>query len=309
MSRRSDEAVRGRAVGHGPLAAMVGWFVRPVEGPAQAGGWTAPGRVDDPTTQPATWPSTDADADRARETISSLAQATASAPRVPAASAWRRARRAPSRERARIAARASELALLSRGRGALGRGAAIALAGAGSGVAVLGFWSPEEPTAARVGASPPSSFDGPDRTSDARRVGGLALPAARRTVASLQARGLTARAAGRLVVVELPGAQEAAVEGWWRVRAAVADTVATVLLIAGARGAGWDDVLRGSDRVLVDGGDGALVALAVAQLTELGATAQALDGVPSGAVRALALAGLALPGTLRSLRSTLGASA
>jgi hypothetical protein len=188
--------------------------------------------------------------------------------------------------RARGAARAplpSTVALLATGRGARGHGAAVALAAARRGVATVAFW-------------------GGDAAEQA--AGAPAVPAARRLARSLGARDVSARARGRLVVVALPAEATAAVAAWRRAEAASADVPCMLVLLA-ARGPEWDAVLAEPDLVLVHGGDGDLVELAVDRLTESAATAARLDPPPSLTTRVLAMAGIALPGTLSSLRAAL----
>jgi hypothetical protein len=173
------------------------------------------------------------------------------------------------------------MAVLSERAGGLPVGACVALALAGSGVALVACWPPDD----RPGLAPP------------------AVPAARRLAGSLEARGVRARAAGRLVVASLPEPETEAAEALRRIDAAAA--VARVLVLAGARAGTWDDVLLGSDAVLVDGSDPAVVRLAVERLVDQGVPARALDRLAPRPVRALAAAGLALPGALRPLRAAL----
>jgi hypothetical protein len=78
-----------------------------------------------------------------------------------------------------------------------------------------------------------------------------------------------------------------------------------MLVLLAARGPEWDAVLAEPDLVLVHGGDGDLVELAVDRLAESAATAARLDPAPSLTTRVLAMAGIALPGTLSSLRAAL----
>ena len=132
------------------------------------------------------------------------------------------------------------------------------------------------------------------------------LPAtarARRLVARLEARGVTALAGGRLVGVPLPGPAAEAVATSQRAVAAV--DVTTAVVLAGPRDDDLDTLLALQDAVVLvtaRAADSPLVRLAVAGLAETAAPVVTVPA-PSGPVRALASAGLvALP----ALRAALG---
>jgi hypothetical protein len=173
------------------------------------------------------------------------------------------------------------IAVLTEPQCGLAVGATVALALAGSAVALVAVW----PAEARLGLAAP------------------AVPAARRLAVSLSARAIEARAVGRIVVAGLPHDETEAVDALRRADAA--SDVTRVLVLAGARGDDWDGVLLSADAVLVHGSDPSLVGLAVERLARTGASAHALETRLPRPVRALAAAGLALPGALRPLRLTL----
>lgn len=160
-------------------------------------------------------------------------------------------------------------------------GAAVALALAGPGIGLLSCWP---------ASSPP-------------RVAAPAVRSARRLAGSLLSRGLEVRAAGRLVVLALPPAADAAVDAVRRAESADG-AAARVLVLVGARTDTWDGALLSRDTVLVHGGDPAVADLAVARLVEQGADARSLRILPARPILALAAAGLALPGTLGPIRLT-----
>jgi hypothetical protein len=124
-----------------------------------------------------------------------------------------------------------------------------------------------------------------------------ALPAARRLAASLGARGLDARPAGRLVLVRL-GADAAQAAAEARRALAAAGAVPTVLALGGPRAAVFDALLDDQDLVVVataGGADAALARLAVAGLVR----ACVCEAPAAQAARALACAGVALAPSLR----------
>ena len=129
------------------------------------------------------------------------------------------------------------------------------------------------------------------------------LPAtarARRVAARLEARGVRALAAGRLVGVPLPGPAAEAVAVSQRAAAAV-DT-ATAVVLAGPRDDDLDALLALQDAVVLvtaRAADSPLVRLAVAGLAETPAPVVTVPA-PSGPVRALAGAGLIALPALRS---------
>lgn len=173
------------------------------------------------------------------------------------------------------------LALLSARREAAALGAALTLAAAGPGVGVLAAWRVARLGGVGAGVPP--------------------VPAARRVAAALAARGVRARAAGRLVVAVLPDDGDEAVDAL-RAAGLVAGAQALTALVGAPWDGAWEGVLLACDRVLVDAAEDAVVELAVARLRAAGANAAALDGAPSAVERALAGRGLALPGTLAPLR-------
>jgi hypothetical protein len=113
-----------------------------------------------------------------------------------------------------------------------------------------------------------------------------AAPAARRLARSLEARGLRACAAGRRVHV---GVRDAAEAG----RALAAAPGPSVLVVAGARDARMDELLRAQDRVVVGEAreDAGVTALAAGRLAADGVSVTQRP-VPSGAARRLAALGL-----------------
>jgi len=163
---------------------------------------------------------------------------------------------------------------------ALGFGAALALALAGDGVAVVACW--------RVPAA-------------TRRRSGLAVRRARRLQASLEARGIAATAAGRLVVVALPADARDAVVVLQRVESACADTVCLPVLAA-PRTEEWDAVLAQRGAAVLHGTDAAIVELAADRLAEQGVDARVLDAIPGPLARAVAVGGW-LPAGVRALRA------
>jgi hypothetical protein len=177
--------------------------------------------------------------------------------------------------RARVPVRdgpAPDLAVLAGPRDAHALAAVLALR-LGGGPGVVGLWQ-------GAGGSAP------------------ALPAtfsARRLRASLDARGLGATVAGRLLTVVLPLDERAGVAAAERLCAACGDAP-VVLAVAGPRGAEWDRLLAARDLVVVHAREDSLAELAVARLAEQGVPAAALDRLPGAPARALARAGLALPG-------------
>ena len=131
-----------------------------------------------------------------------------------------------------------------------------------------------------------------------------AMPAARRLVATLGARGHHARAAGRLAVVRLPDAPEEAAAQARRATAAAGEAP-TVLALGGARVAAFDGLLADQDLVVVatpSGTDPALARLALAGLAPGTARTCACEVPPAHPARAAAAAGLTLlPSARRSL--------
>ena len=131
-----------------------------------------------------------------------------------------------------------------------------------------------------------------------------ALPAARRLVASLAARGHQAHAAGRLAVVRLAPSSDAAAAEARRVIAA-ANPAPAVVALGGPRAAVFDELLAEQDLVVVatrSGADPALARLAVASLACATVRAHACQVPPAPSARTLAAAGLTLtPSARRAL--------
>jgi DNA-binding LacI/PurR family transcriptional regulator len=133
-----------------------------------------------------------------------------------------------------------------------------------------------------------------DAPSRRPRAGLPPVLGARRLAASLAARDLSARAAGRLVTVALPAGERAAAVAASRLTAAVRE-VPVVLAVGGPRGEAWDRVLADCDLVAVHSADATLAQLATDRLVEQGVRAIPISAPGAGA-RRLARAGLALPG-------------
>ena len=172
--------------------------------------------------------------------------------------------------------RAAEIAVLAGPDEAAALAAAVALR-LTSGTAVLGCWTGESAEPASVRPVLP------------------AVPRARRVAASLAARGLPARATGRLVTVTLPAEETAAAAAATRLAGAVGGAP-LVFAVGGPRRDAWDQVLVDCDLVAVHADDPALADLAVERLTEQGADAIRLAALPTRLARSFAQAGLALPG-------------
>jgi len=155
--------------------------------------------------------------------------------------------------------------VLAHPRDAFPAGGAVAL-GAARGVAVVCVCGAAEPPAVRAPAR----------------------PAALRLHAKLAARGCSAWATGRLVVVVVDAVADVP-----RVLAA-AGPVATVTVLAGPRDPAGDALLRQHDALVVATGadaDDPLTALAVLELAPLGLPVRTVR-VPTGARRLLAAVGL-----------------
>jgi hypothetical protein len=135
-------------------------------------------------------------------------------------------------------------------------------------------------------------------------VPGLRVPAtrpARRLVSSLAAHGLEAVASGRLARLPLPEDPGAAAAVAARATAVAA--APTVLALAGPRSAVLDRVLAAQDLVVVSTSamaGAALADLARESVAELGVPAVACELSAGPRARAIAAAGLAAPGVLRS---------
>ena len=159
--------------------------------------------------------------------------------------------------------------------GALGAGLALRSTG---GTALLAVWTGRElaPTA-------PAAF----RTPAASRLG-----------RSLEARGLTARAAGRLVTAALPAGEPVSAAA---ARRLLALDVPLVLAVGGPRAGAWDALLRECGSVLVHARSDDVADLAIGRLAEQGIAGTRLGTPPGGLARAFARAGLALPGGLGGL--------
>jgi hypothetical protein len=191
------------------------------------------------------------------------------------------------------------LALVVAGRAARGQGAAVALAAAVRAGGHAGGGPRTGPRGVALAA-----YWGCAGIEHATGV--PAWPAARRLAASLRARGLRVRAAGRLVVVTLADAEPTAIDELRRGEAAAAAVgVPCTLVLAAPRGPGWNQVLADRELVLVHGGNAAVMDLALDGLIGAGATATRLPSPPSLLTRELAAAGIAVPGALRALASAL----
>ena len=133
-----------------------------------------------------------------------------------------------------------------------------------------------------------------------------AMPAAARRAAVLTARGHDATAAGRLVLVRLGAAPDAAAAGALRA-GATAGPAPVVVALAGPRAAAFDELLALQDLVVVGvaaGADPALARLATAGLER----AVTCDVPPADPGRMLAAAGVALlPSTRRAVATPVAA--
>jgi hypothetical protein len=135
--------------------------------------------------------------------------------------------------------------------------------------------------------------------------------AARGLAAVLVARGLDARAAGRVVAVVLAAAQGEAAAQAESVFAA-AGGAPTVLVLGGPRGEPFDAVLALRPRVLVatrPDADPAVAPLAAAEAAGPGAVVAACPVAPGTLARALDRAGLGAPSIRAALRGPLEALA
>lgn len=155
-----------------------------------------------------------------------------------------------------------------------------------AGAAVIAVWTGEDPRAAASAGAP-------------------AGREARRLVRALAGREIAGHASGRVAVVDLPAAPEAAAAVAAQVLA-VGAAVPTVLVMAGPREDPLDELLVSRDLVLVaDTDDGLLADVAVAALQRRGVQARrcALPA-PQAAAMAVRGAGL-LPATRRGLDAAL----
>jgi hypothetical protein len=131
-----------------------------------------------------------------------------------------------------------------------------------------------------------------------------ATPGARRLAGAFAGRGLCARAAGRLAIVQLPsGAEDAAAVA--RRAIAAAGSAPTVLALGGPRVAAFDALLSEQDLVVVatpSGTDPTVAQLALAGLAAGTVRTCACDVPPSHPARVLAASGLTLlPSARRAL--------
>jgi hypothetical protein len=120
------------------------------------------------------------------------------------------------------------------------------------------------------------------------------LPAARRLAATLREQGHAARPAGRLAFMGLPSDEDRAVAA---ICAAVPNAVASVVVVAGPRGAAIEEQIAGLDTILIAGGseaDAELTALAVEELERLGPPVTRVELPRGPAAAVLARAGLRL---------------
>lgn len=166
-----------------------------------------------------------------------------------------------------------DIALLAPAADASALGAALALKATG-GVAALGVWTGD-------GRPRPAAQIAP-RT-----------PGARRVATSLQACGLQATAAGRLVSVALPASEADSAAA---ARRLLAVDVPVVLAVGGPRAGAWDELLREFALVLVHAPERALEELTIARLAEQEIAAEPFGATPGPLARSFARAGLALPG-------------
>jgi hypothetical protein len=148
------------------------------------------------------------------------------------------------------------------------------------GPAVVAVWTGESP------AAPLSSVP--------------AVGVARRLASALAARDIAVTANGRLVSVALPAGETESAALAERV-CATSPSLPVVLGVSGPRGDAWDQALVDRDLVVVHAAGDAIADLTVARLAEQGADAVRLTSPPGPLARALARAGLALPGGLDGL--------
>ncbi|MDX6640613.1 MAG: hypothetical protein QOF12_1624 [Solirubrobacteraceae bacterium] len=126
------------------------------------------------------------------------------------------------------------------------------------------------------------------------------VPAARRLVATLREQGHTARSAGRLAFLGLPSDEDRAVAA---VRAAAPSAVASVLVVAGPRGAAIEGQIADLDMILIASGsdaDAELTALAIGELGRVGPPVTSVELPRAPAAAALACAGVRLAAPLRA---------
>jgi hypothetical protein len=127
------------------------------------------------------------------------------------------------------------------------------------------------------------------------------LPAAGRLALYLARRGVTTTTAGQLVRVVLP---PDATDADLAIRCLLAEVeVPVAIALARPREPVLDDLLAGSDRVLVAGGRGAPAGLVTATLTGIGRIAPGcaeLDAHVGAAARSTLALGLTVPPRLRS---------
>jgi hypothetical protein len=143
-----------------------------------------------------------------------------------------------------------------------------------------------------TGATPASRTD----------AGPLAGRAAQRLATALRDRGLVARACGRTVHVALPADPHEALAVARRA-AAAAGAAPAVTVLGGPRSEAFDAALAEQDRLVVltrPGADATVAALAVASLPQNGPAGAAHTIALRPATRALAAAGLVVPGALRT---------
>ena len=159
-----------------------------------------------------------------------------------------------------------------------GVAAALALGAAGRRVGVVAAWRCPRPS------------------------GAPACSAARRLVASLEARGLRATASGRLVWIALEADERAAVASLGPIEAAIG-AVPLVLAVGGPRGRWIDEALGRCGTVHVGADTPELLDLTMARMVEQGMAARALGAPASALTRRLASSGIVLPGTAGRLRN------
>ena len=140
----------------------------------------------------------------------------------------------------------------------------------------------------------------------ARRRGGPAVPAASRLADRLNRRDLEAVAVGRLVLLGLPDDPRDALTAAHRAWAAC--DAPSVVALAGARPAAFDDLLRDVSLIVVadEGGDDRLSRLAYDGLRDMPGPVVTVPPLPGGPPRWLAEAGI---GRLGCVSAHLGAEA
>lgn len=148
------------------------------------------------------------------------------------------------------------------------------------------------------------------RAGEPAAISAPARPAARRTAARLREHGLKAQPSGRLVVCILPDDAAQAVAAAERVAGSVRGPMAVAL--AGPRDEQIDVLLRVQDVIVLasrPGDDPELAVIARESLSALATPVVGCQVAPGPLARAVALAGVSAPASLRSaLAPALGAA-